>query len=136
MADNAGVDAGNLNVVRENDVAIMEQGPKVVEEDVNMEERQQVENSKTFENGDIHDKIVATPTIAPKKCDDLKTSTSSSKKRTNSLPKSLLPGKASNSPVPPSKRLRDKLGMMLMLLSRSGTHMTRRKQCRTCSTCH
>ncbi|KAE8688351.1 Heat shock protein, putative isoform 1 [Hibiscus syriacus] len=105
IADNAGVDAGNLNVVRENDVADMEQGPKMMEEDVNMEECQQVENSKTFENGDIHDKIVATPTIPPKKCDDPKTSTSSSKNRTNSLSKSLLPGKASNSPVPPSKRM-------------------------------
>ncbi|XP_039068954.1 protein WVD2-like 7 [Hibiscus syriacus] len=105
IADNACVDAGNLNVVRENDVADMEQGPKVMEEDVNLEECQQVENSNAFKNGNIRDKIMATPIIPPKKCDDPKTSTSSCKKRTNSLSKSLLPGKASKSPLPPPKRL-------------------------------
>ncbi|KAK8655514.1 hypothetical protein V6N13_108089 [Hibiscus sabdariffa] len=106
IADTAGVVAGNLNVARENDVIDVEQGPTVMEEDVNMEECQQVENSKAFKNGDIHDKIMATPTIPPKKCDGPKNSTSSSKKRgTNSLSKSSTPGRASKSPLHPSKRL-------------------------------
>ncbi|GMJ13257.1 hypothetical protein HRI_004994900 [Hibiscus trionum] len=106
IADTAGVDADNLNVARENDVTDVEQGPTLMEEDVNMEECQQVENSKAFENGDIHDKIMATPAIPPKKCDDPKNTTSSSKKRgTNSLSKSSTPGRASKSPLHPSKRL-------------------------------
>ncbi|GMI75083.1 hypothetical protein HRI_001177600 [Hibiscus trionum] len=106
IANTAYVDAGNLNVVRESDVTDMEQGPTMMEEDVYMEECQQVENSNAFENGDIHDKIMATPPVPPKKLDDPKNSTSSSKKRrTNSSSKSSLPDRASKSPLYPSKRL-------------------------------
>ncbi|KAK8627474.1 hypothetical protein V6N13_135085 [Hibiscus sabdariffa] len=106
IAGTAGIVAGNLNFARENDVIDVEHGPTVMEEDVNMEECQQVENSKSLKNGDIHDMIIATPTIPPKKCDDPKNSTSSSKKRgTNSLSKSSTPGRASKSPLHPSKRL-------------------------------
>ncbi|XP_039034535.1 protein WVD2-like 7 [Hibiscus syriacus] len=106
IANTAYVDAGNLNVLRENDVTNVEQGPTLMEEDVNMEECQQVKNLNAFEDVEIHDKITATPTIPLKKHDEPKNPTSSSKKRrTNSPSKASLPSRASKSPLHPSKRL-------------------------------
>ncbi|KAK8529329.1 hypothetical protein V6N12_060112 [Hibiscus sabdariffa] len=90
------VDAGNLNVVRENEVTDVEQGLTMMEEDLNMEECQQVENSNVFENGDIHDKVMATPMVPPEKHDDPKNSTSSSKKRRINSSEQLAPGQARN----------------------------------------
>ncbi|KAE8665033.1 Heat shock protein, putative isoform 1 [Hibiscus syriacus] len=105
ITNTAYVDAGKHNVLRENDVTNVEQGPKVMEEDVNMEVCQQVENLNAFENVEIQDKIMGTPTNTPKKRDEPKNSTSSSKKRrTNSSSKASLPSRASKSPLHPSKR--------------------------------
>ncbi|KAB2041877.1 hypothetical protein ES319_D02G178200v1 [Gossypium barbadense] len=107
IINTAGVDAGNLSVVRENiDITDAEQGLAVMEEDVNMGKCDQVENSEAFENGDILSKIMATPKILPKDCADPKNSTSSSKKkRTNSSSKSSVPSRTSKLPLHPSKRM-------------------------------
>ncbi|KAL1179383.1 hypothetical protein V6Z11_A03G155500 [Gossypium hirsutum] len=107
IINTVGVYAGNLSVVRENtDITNAEQGPAVMEEDVNMEKCDQIENSEAFENGDIHSKIMATPKILPKDCADPKNSTSSSKKRrTNSSSKSSVPSRTSKLPLHPSKRM-------------------------------
>ncbi|MBA0798682.1 hypothetical protein Gohar_009248, partial [Gossypium harknessii] len=107
IINTAGVDAGNLSVVRENiDITDVEQGLAVMEEDVNMGKCDQVENSEAFENGDILSKIMATPKILPKDCADPKNSTSSSKKkRTNSSSKSSVPSRTSKLPLHPSKRM-------------------------------
>ncbi|KAL4363770.1 hypothetical protein GQ457_04G008310 [Hibiscus cannabinus] len=96
IANTAYVDAGNFDVVRENDVTNVEQGPTMVEEDVNIEECEQVENSNVFENGDIHDKIMATPTVPLETHDDPKNSTSSSKIRRINSSERLAPGQARN----------------------------------------
>ncbi|TYH25336.1 hypothetical protein ES288_A03G160100v1 [Gossypium darwinii] len=107
IINTVGVYAGNLSVGRENtDITNAEQGPAVMEEDVNMEKCDQIENSEAFENGDIHSKIMATPKILPKDCADPKNSTSSSKKRrTNSSSKSSVPSRTSKLPLHPSKRM-------------------------------
>ncbi|XP_012479244.1 protein WVD2-like 4 [Gossypium raimondii] len=107
IINTAGVDAGNLSVVRENiDITDAEQSLAVMEEDVNMGKCDQGENSEAFENGDILSKIMATPKILPKDCADPKNSTSSSKKkRTNSLLKSSVPSRTSKLPLHPSKRM-------------------------------
>ncbi|KAK5838882.1 protein WVD2-like 7 [Gossypium arboreum] len=107
IINTVGVYAGNLSGVRENtDITNAEQGPAVMEEDLNMEKCDQVENSEAFENGDIHSKIMATPKILPKDCADPKNSTSSSKKRrTNSSSKSSVPSRTSKLPLHPSKRM-------------------------------
>ncbi|KAB2090736.1 hypothetical protein ES319_A03G142400v1 [Gossypium barbadense] len=107
IINTVGVYAGNLSVGRENtDITNAEQGPAVMEEDVNMKKCDQIENSEAFENGDIHSKIMATPKILPKDCADPKNSTSSSKKRrTNSSSKSSVPSRTSKLPLHPSKRM-------------------------------
>ncbi|XVE92250.1 hypothetical protein REPUB_Repub01dG0080600 [Reevesia pubescens] len=109
VANAADVDAGNLNVERDYmDVTDAEKGQAVMGKDVNMENNNQVENSKALEIIDNYSMIIATPDtkIPHKECTDYKNSTSSSKKRrTNSLSKSSTPSRASRLPLHPSKRV-------------------------------
>ncbi|XWS34652.1 hypothetical protein CRYUN_Cryun21dG0056100 [Craigia yunnanensis] len=107
VANTADVDAYNLNVERDNMYGTdAERGQAVMEQNVNIENNTRVENSRALENIDNHGMILATPDkkIPHKECTDQKNLTSSSKKkRTNSLSKSSTPSRASKLPLHPSK---------------------------------
>ncbi|XVF02649.1 hypothetical protein REPUB_Repub04eG0192500 [Reevesia pubescens] len=109
VANTADADVGNLNVERDiMSVTDLESSQAVMEKYLNMENNTQVENSKALENVDNYGMTIATPDkkIPHKECTDQKNSTSSSKKRrTNSLSKSSNPSKASKLPLHPSKRV-------------------------------
>ncbi|XP_021292982.1 protein WVD2-like 7 [Herrania umbratica] len=113
VANTADVDAGNLNVGRGNmDVANWDRGQAVMDQDVNVENNTHVGNSNALENVDNthvdHGMIMVTPDkkMFLKERTDQKNSTSSSKKRrTNSLSKSSTPCRASKLPLHPSKRV-------------------------------
>ncbi|XP_022734556.1 protein WVD2-like 7 isoform X2 [Durio zibethinus] len=107
VANTADVDAGNLNVERDNmDVTDAEGGQAVMEQNVTIENNTQIENSKALENIENHGMIMATPhkKMPHNECTDQKNSTSSSNKRpTSSLSKSSKPIRASQLPLNPSK---------------------------------